>query len=654
MWRLREISKTRNLQDVEVIAERMARQRGQESEAAVLQFIEFLQNNELLATTSEKAGDYFTDRKEKTDHHIRRAKILSFLSIRLPLLQPDRYLERLLPKVSFLFSPVFWGAISFLGIAAFYMLLRQPDAIGASLSGFASPAGIVIFLLVMMFTKICHETGHALIAKKHGVSVPTMGMAFIVFWPVLYTDASLSWKVADRKARMQIDAAGIVAELAIAAVALFLWNFLPEGPLKGAMLMLATVNLAGTLFINLNPFMKFDGYHLLGDALGIHNLHGQASGLLSWWFKSRILGISASPPVTYRRWLLLFAVGMFFYRFLIAFFIAAAIFLFVFKTLATLMVALQIYGMMIRPFSREVSGWWQERSAMRFTKGSGVFLSLILVGLAFLFVPWQQSISLPAHLTAQPVRPIIAALDGRIEKLPPENGSSVRAGDLILQLEAPDLAQEITELEGDLLSREWELGRIAFSPDLKQALQVLETDVAATRKQLKAKREEYAAREIIADFSGIVRDRLPGLKEGSWVARGEQLGVLVDASTPQVVAYGEPSDIASLKVGLRGEFRPHGGWGQTVPVTVHLIEETPVISLSEAYTASHFGGGLEVFETQDNQLSPLRPTYRLILHADGKAPDRVLRGTVKLNVPSESIAVRYGRRFIAFLRQEFG
>ena len=78
-----------------------------------------------------------------------------------------------------------------------------------------------------------------------------MGVAFLVMWPVLYTDVNEAWAVTERRRRLFIGGAGILAELAIAAWATLAWSFLPEGALRQAAFVLAALTWVSSLVLNL-------------------------------------------------------------------------------------------------------------------------------------------------------------------------------------------------------------------------------------------------------------------------------------------------------------------------------------------------------------------------------------------------------------------
>ena len=88
----------------------------------------------------------------------------------------------------------------------------------------------------------------------------------------------------------------MVAELILAGLAALLWSLAPDGGFKSAMYILAAVTWVSTLAINLNPFMRFDGYYLLMDLLDVPNLSERSFAIARWRLRKTVLGVRAPFP----------------------------------------------------------------------------------------------------------------------------------------------------------------------------------------------------------------------------------------------------------------------------------------------------------------------------------------------------------------------
>src|SRR3569833_2826403 len=119
-------------------------------------------------------------------------------------------------------------------------------------------------------------------AKRYGCRVPTMGVAFLVLFPVAYTDVNDEWRLRERRQRLAVGADGMLTELAVAAWATLARVMLPEGELRNTTFVLATFTWISSIAIITSPFMRFDCFFLLSDWLDFPNLHQRAFALGRW------------------------------------------------------------------------------------------------------------------------------------------------------------------------------------------------------------------------------------------------------------------------------------------------------------------------------------------------------------------------------------
>src|SRR5439155_438453 len=107
-----------------------------------------------------------------------------------------------------------------------------------------------------------------------------MGFLLIYFQPAFYCNVSDAWLIAEKSKRLWVTISGPYLEIFLWALAVIIWRVTEPGTWPSAVALVVVATSALRLFINLNPLIKLDGYYLLSDALGIHNLRARAFGYL--------------------------------------------------------------------------------------------------------------------------------------------------------------------------------------------------------------------------------------------------------------------------------------------------------------------------------------------------------------------------------------
>jgi putative peptide zinc metalloprotease protein len=254
-----------------------------------------------------------------------------YLYFTIPLCSPQNFLTRTLPMIRPLLSAQANYLVATVFLVSLVMTSQRADEFLHTFTGMLSLEGAIQIALTLCFVKIVHEMGHAFTAVKHGVPVPHMGLAFMVFYPVLYTETTGSWQLSSRKAAFEIGFAGIRAEFFLATIALLLWNFLPAGSVAQSLCFtVVAVSLVGSLLVNLNPLMRFDGYYMLSDLVGIENLQSRSCNFARWQVRRIFLGIKDRPPeevdAKTEKFLTLFGSALLIYRFFLFSGIAFAVY----------------------------------------------------------------------------------------------------------------------------------------------------------------------------------------------------------------------------------------------------------------------------------------------------------------------------------------
>lgn len=603
------------------------------AESDVQALIGFLGGNELLRPGGEDGTRRLTARAAASRQSWGQWLLHHYLFFRVPLARPDRFLTQSLPLVRWAFSAGFlWTTLAALAVGVI-LLIRQWEAFSASLVDTLSPSGMVMYGVTLAGVKILHELGHGYAAKRLGCRVPTMGLAFLVMWPVLYTDVNETWMLTRRRDRLSVAGAGIAVELAVAAWATLAWSFLPDGPWRGAAFILATTTWISSLLLNLSPFMRFDGYFLLMDALEMPNLHPRAFAMARWWLRETLFGLGERPPEPFapnrRLVLVAFSFAVWIYRLLLFLGIAVLVYHFFIKAVGILLFVVEIGWFVLLPIWNEMREWGKRRSIILRSARSLVPLGLLLAALAAALMPWQSRITAPAMLKAERHAPVHAASAGRIERLDLEPGRKVAAGAVLAVLASPDLDHRLSQVErrGRLL--EFELASYSFDSVFRERSQALREELETALAERVSLLRERERQTLTAPFAGRVVDALPDLAPGQWIGPGERLAAIEGDGPPVVEAYVSEDDIPRLALGGRGRFLADDPGRPGMACRVVFLDRGSVRSLGEAALASPAGGAIPV-RVKDRTLIPDQALYRVRCQAEGPAPLSQIRGVAVL------------------------
>ncbi len=385
------------------------------------------------------------------------------LAIRFRGVDPHRFFDVLHARCGWLFSrgmvtlsltaillTALWAAIRFPEVSA-----RMPD-----FAAFFTLQSAPLFLLAIALSKVLHELGHGLACRRFGGECHELGLMLLCFTPCLYCNVSDSWMLPSRWRRAAVGAAGMYVELILAAGCFWLWWFSAPGVLNAIALKIAFVASAGTLLLNANPLLRYDGYFILSDLIETPNLQQQGAGLLSSTSARWMLGIDTGNdrtlPERNRPAFALYAILSLIYRWLVVvgllwfFYRAAQPYRaeVVVALLGTLVIAAMVATPAIQGVrSMALPGRMQEVAKRRAT----IWLLLLLgVGCALFALRLPYRISAPAVVEYAGAKPVYVTAPGRILE-------AVAIGD---QLER---GQQIALLADAQF--EWDLARIRLQRD---------------------------------------------------------------------------------------------------------------------------------------------------------------------------------------------
>ena len=217
-------------------------------------------------------------RFERDERSRRWRRFANPLSVRFPLLDPERFLTWALPAVQPLFGRLgfaVWLAVVF--AASLLAGAHWHDLTHELADRALAPENLLILALVYPLVKALHECGHGFATKVWGGEVHEAGIVLLVLMPIPYVDASASTAFRSRRRRIVVSAAGMMVELFLAALALFVWLLVEPGTVRDAAWNVMLIGSLSTLLFNGNPLLRFDGYYVLADAVEIPNLKARST-----------------------------------------------------------------------------------------------------------------------------------------------------------------------------------------------------------------------------------------------------------------------------------------------------------------------------------------------------------------------------------------
>lgn len=632
---------------------------GSLDEAQVARLINFLFKNNLTIVPAGDVVRSFESYAQNLKRSALMSAVHSYLFFRIPLVRPSKFLAATQWIVEPFFSRMWIFAVTILGVIGIYLTSRQWEDFTSTFLHFISLEGALLYAVSLIVVKIAHELGHAYAAIRAGCRVPTMGVAFLVLWPILYTDTTDAWRLRDRRTRLLIDGAGILVELMLAAIALFLWAFLDDGPLRSIAFTVATIGIASSLLINLNPFMRFDGYYLLSDAIGIQNLQARGFAMGRWQMREILFGLGERPPESlpwsYRTGLTAYAWGTWIYRFFLFIAIALIVYALFFKALGLLLFVVEIVWFILRPVSAELSEWWKMRR--RIVSSPRAWLTFVIVALAIgaAVIPWRGTVYTQGVIEVSNSQRVYASEAGQLAVLNLEEGARVEEGEVLARLDDPVLNHELAQSRQRIRMLEEQVRRGAIESVYLAQARISETELLAERQNQKALLAQQAELTIVAQTSGVLRDVDPLLQVGLWLPQRAQLAEIVGDGKVQARGYIHGEALARLEQGGDGVFVPDD---PTQPkLNIRLSNTAPVAAeaIDLTYLASTYGGDIAV-DPVGEVLAPREAQYLLTAEViDGELySDRMSRGALRLAAEPESFAHGFYRRVVQILIREAG
>ncbi len=587
--------------------------------------------------------------------------IHNYLFVKIPLLKPTKFLRKTLVYVEPLFSTTTMSLIALIGLLGLYLVGREWDTFTSTFLYFFNIQGLIFYFISLFFIKTLHELAHAYTAVRYGCQIPTMGIALLVMFPILYTDTSDTWRIKSAAQRVHVGAAGMIMELYIACIATFCWGFLPDGILKSAAFLLATTSWLMSLAINLNGLMRFDGYYILSDLLGIQNLQKRAIAVGKWRLTELLFDLGLRPPEALPssmiKKLYIYAGALAVYRFFLFIGIAVLVYYKFFKVLGIILFLIEILWFIVLPAFNILQGWWEMRDKIirrpRFYVTATVFFLFVVV----LVYPWNSSIVIPAVYESQKKATLYVSSPGYIEKSLIERGMMVEEGDVLLKLTSPQLEFDIESTLKKMDILRLQAKRIAASADELSNIQIIVQQLEENRSKLNGLYEKQKQFIIRAPINGVIYDMQESLQENRWINPGLALATIVQPNNPSIVGVVSATDLDRIKTHATAKFIPDNPQLNPIWAYVQDIELANLKALDLPALASVYGGKIPVQYGESQQLVPDKSVYRVRLAVspvEHARVDNIVRGVVHIHGETESFIKRIYKIVVSVFIRESG
>jgi len=637
----------------------------------------------LVVSDAPGQGEQLLLRRTEKKQRRRIESLASLLAIRLPGMNPRWLLDLIEPAMGWIFSPA--AVLMFCGVAlaALGLVAVEFEAFQARLPEFdtiVSASNLPWLALSLIGIKILHELGHALACRRFGGECHELGVMVLVFTPTLYCNVSDAWMMPNKWHRIAISAAGIYVELILASICTLLWWFSQPGLFNSLCLNIVLVCSLGTILLNGNPLLRYDGYYILADLVEVPNLRAQASAALRRLLARYSLGLELPADRLATRqwqgWLVLYAVASIIYRCVV---VVLVLWMLdeVLRPLHLEVLVLAVAGVALgglawpavdmavkavrNPARRPIA---RARLALTFV--------LLAAGLAaLLWVPLPMHVAAPVVVEYRDAKRVYVTVPGEIVAAA-KVGQQVKAGETIATLDNPevrlDLARLTSERDGQKLAvANLEAGRLqggidgAEIPAARAALADLEARLAQVTRD--AQRlvlvapiagtvlpppnvvEHASDRHALAGWSGTPLDEK---NRGAYLETGTLVCLVGEPDAFEAIVHVDENDVELVAAGQAVSLRLDHLPAETFTGTVTDVSKLDLDVMPRELAAA---GDLPARKDERGIARPLDTWYQARVRFDAEPGELIGRvhGRAKIEVAPRTL----GDRLMRYVKQTF-
>lgn len=582
----------------------------------------------------------------------RKGKLLGILFLQVPLVNPDRFLTRTVNYVSWLFSRAFFCVWLVAMIAAGAVLATRFSDVIQPLNGILATQNLVFLWLAFVVLKVWHELGHGYACKVFGGYVPEMGTILIAGTPAAFVDATSAWSFPERYKRLVVMCGGMFFESLVFIPCVFIWAFSASPVLASCAYQLFVMASVVTLLFNANPLMKFDGYFITSELLGLQNLRPRADAQIKRILASIVVGVRLPPSQDSLKTQIL----------LVTYGISAMVYKFFLVISIAMLVATKfpIVGLGLAAFhvlttvglgAKKMASYLltsKQTEPVRLRARIVAVLVFVAAPTAACFLPVPFGVVTQGIVAATTEYFVNVDTPGHFHRTLVDSGESVEPGSVLVQLQNERIREDLATTRARLAAAE-QRWQVLQQLDTTEARRQLAT-VKELQQQVHEKHRLVRQLSVATPGSGRVIRLAPPTDRGMFLREGTPLAVVVDGQ-PLLRTWVNEEQLGSIRQdsGTVVRFRIPGR--STVTHTGTIISVEPAAEdVFRNPALTHVAGGEILVDPTTSK--PIHPIFQI----DIKPNDASLRLTehgarVNLQLPrrTESIAawtVRKCTRFV--------
>jgi putative peptide zinc metalloprotease protein len=538
--------------------------------------------------------------REEQQKSARRFSRLNIITIKIPLFNPDPLLDYLSPKFTWLTGRWFAALWLILAVSALGTLFSRWQEFSSQTVGFFSAGNVFFIWLIWFFLKLFHELFHALVCRRYGGRVYEAGILLILFIPLTYVNATSSWNFPSKWQRIHVAVAGMFIELGIGWAALLIWAGQPNttvGFIAHNTFIIASVS---SLLFNANPLMRFDGYYVLSDLIGIPNLYSYGLQFIRSASARWFLGIvSAAPPQSSPKLLFVrfYGVAIYLWRLfiLVSLGYIASTMAGGFGILATIGAVVVWAGMPVYQFFKRLPFYRQQNPHVLRHLVLHLALTLLVVTFTLRLISWEQRIQAPAIVEYRHQYSVRPETDGFVSNVHVTAGQQVSQGTPLLTMENTELSFAARDLQLQIKQLELER-RLAQSTGQLTKLQILREQEQNLSAKLQDIETDLRAFKVLAKGDGVIVGTGLDSLEGTYLFRGQEIFWIVSPGQKQITASASQDDVEQFRAlinhPLKIDMRPAGLGIFTG--TLKKVSPTATSELIHPALGAVYGGPLDV------------------------------------------------------------